>query len=271
MERKRLAVLFVGLAVLAVAAVGVTAGLGTDDPAAASTQPAQLSERTIAVDATGEAAAAPDAAVVRLSVTAEGDNQSAVRDDLAADTSALRTALDDLGVDYETARYSVERTPRYEERNLPPYRGIHAFTVRLDDPDRAGTVADAAVDAGASVRSIELTLSDTARQSLRDDAIESALADARSQAGTIANTTDLAVVGVLTVDATQQDFSPVRYDAAASFAQEAGGSATEIEAGDVTVTYDVRVTYAAAGVGGASGSAGGSSSGTGSASGGSGS
>lgn len=262
MERKRLAVLLAGLTVLAVAAVGVTAGLGADDPAPASTQPAQPSERTIAVDATGEAAAAPDAAIVRVAVTAEGDNQSAVRDDLAADASALRTALDDLGVDYETTDYRLDRTPRSEERNMPEYRGVTTYTVRLNDPDRAGTVADAAVDAGASVRSIDLTLAEETRQQLRDDAIEDALDDARGQAATIANATDLAVVGVLTVDATQEEFSPVSYDAAATV-EQAGGSATQITPGDVTVTYDVRVTYGAAATGGASGSSSGSSSGSG--------
>ena len=67
---------------LAVAAGGVAvAGLGTAGAADPADQP---SDRTITVSADGEASAAPDRAVVRLAVTAEGETPADVRDGLAS-------------------------------------------------------------------------------------------------------------------------------------------------------------------------------------------
>lgn len=248
MERNRLTVLIAGIALLAVAGVGVAAGIGTDSPASpahdAPRNDAQPFDRSITVDAIGTAETAPDMAVIDVAVTVEGDNQSEIRDTLAEDAADLRATLDNLSVEYETTRYSIEQPPRFEERDRPPYRGVHAFEVRLDDVDRAGAVADAAVDAGAEIGGIELTLSEATRQQLRDDAIGNAMADARHQAETVAASTDLNVSGVLTVDAAQQRYEPVDYEYAAA-AQEDAGSSTQVDTGDVTVSYDVTVTYSA--------------------------
>jgi len=233
-------------AVLVLATAGaVAAGLGT----AGAQSTAQPADRSISVAATGSADASPDQAVVRVAATAEGNSSAAVRDALAADAEALRTALDELGVDYETAEYAVrevddrDRRPPREERPSTPaeYRGVHAYEVTLDDPGEAGSVIDAATDAGAEVTDVELTLSEEERTELREDAIRAAMSDARSQADTIAAAGDLRVTNVATVDASQGRYVPVRYEAA-----DAGGGAapeTVISEGDVSVTYRVEVTY----------------------------
>ena len=100
---------------------------------------------------------------------------------------------------------------------------------------------DAAVNASAEVRVVRFTLSEERRTELREQAIENAMTDARSQADTVAENGDLQVTGVNSVDASQQRYRPVEYDAAAPRAAEAGG--TSVETGDVSVSYQVRVTY----------------------------
>jgi uncharacterized protein YggE len=230
---------------LAVAAVGIAvAGLGTAGAADPADQPA---DRTITVSADGEASAAPDRAVVRLAVTAEGETPGEVRDGLASGSESLRTALDDLGVTYETTGYDIDQPRRPPEGGAagPAYEGAHRFEVSLDDPGAVGNVIDAAADANAAVEGVELTLSAEQRRQLRDSAIENAMTDARDQAETVAAAGGLAVTSVQTVDASERDYRPVRYEMPAAADAGGAGAATTIDGGDVSVTYSVQVTYQA--------------------------
>ncbi|NHN42286.1 SIMPL domain-containing protein [Halorubellus sp. JP-L1] len=243
MQRKALAAVAVAT-LLVVASVGVVA-IGTGNDASQEAQNAQQDSETISVSATGSAGASPDEGVVRVSVRAEANDSESVRSSLADDAAALRSALDELGVSYETTRYSIESVhPRERERqpDAPEYRGVHAFEVTVDDPDRVGAVIDAAANASAEIDGVQLTLSDERREELRNAAIEDAMGDASTQATTIAASANLTVTGVASVDATQGNYQPVAYQTEAA----AGGDAaqdTVIDSGEVTVTYDVRVTY----------------------------
>jgi uncharacterized protein YggE len=239
MQRDRLSVLVVVTALLAMGLVG--AALVTTSGAQDAGDSA---DRSITVDATGGAASTPDQAVVRVAATAEGDDPAAVRTTLAERAEALRANLSAANVsgdDYQTTEYRISEPRRPpEEREGPAYEGVHAFEVTLEDPDRAGAVIDAAADANARIDTVEFTLSEDRREALRADAIDDAMADARTQAGTIADSGGLQVTDVATVDASQQNYSPVRYEAAAA-SGDAGG--TSIDTGEVTVEYQVRVTY----------------------------
>ncbi len=242
MDRDRLPILIVVAALLAAMLAGAALVAPTD-----AQDPDATADRHVSVDATGTADAAPDRAVVRVAATVTGDDPAAVRDDLAANADALRGELEAAGLDadqYETEGYRIDE--RNDERADTPevagYRGVHGFVVTLDDPQAAGAVIDAAANASAEVRTVRFTLSEERRTELRQDAIETAMEDARSQADAIAANGDLAVTSVHSVDATQQDYRPVEYQAAAPRAADASGS-TSVETGDVTVSYRVRVTY----------------------------
>jgi len=238
------ALLAAGVAALVVAATAGAVAFATDD---AQPSGASSTDRTISVSATGTVDADPDQAVVRVAVRATGNDSEAVRSTLAADADSLRGALDDLAVEYETARFEVE--PNHEQRErrgddaeaAPAYRGVHAFEVTVDDTSAVGDVVAAATDAGAEVDSVRLTLSAERRSELRSNAIENAMADARSQAATIADAGNLTVTVVASVDASRQRYEPVVRETAA--AGDAAEESTVIDAGDVTVTYGVEVTY----------------------------
>lgn len=241
MRRKNLTI--AGLALLLVLATGavVLAGLGTAG-AQSTDAPA---DRTISVSATGQAEATPDQAVLRVAVTAEGEDPAAVSDELSAGGADLRSALDELGVEYETTGYRIDEQRDRRERSdeeRPPYRGVHAFEVTVDDPDDVGAVIDAAANASAVVGNVEFTLSDDARTDLRNTAIENAMNDARSQADAVAAAGNLEVTGVAAVDASQRRYSPVDYDMGEG-GDGASGVPTTIESGDVSVSYSVSVTY----------------------------
>lgn len=238
MSRKTFAVVGV-VALLVVASVGVIGLGGAQSPRTTES----AADRTITVSATGSAEAAPDQALVDVAVTAAGNDSASVRSALASQATDLRSALDELGVEYETVGYAIREVDerRAEGADAPAYRGVHAFQVTVDDPDAVGSVIDAAADVGATVDGVRLTLSETRRNELREDAIDRAMADARVQAETIANAANLTVTTALTVDASESQYRPVAYETAA--AGGADGGATDIDAGDVSVTYTVRVTY----------------------------
>jgi uncharacterized protein YggE len=231
------------VAALVLVAAVATAGLafgGTVD----ATTPNSPSDRTIAVSAQGSAATTPDQAAVRVAVTADGDDPSTVRDELADGSERLRTALAEANVPEDaitTTDFDIrERRDRERsEDEQPAYRGRHAFEVSLDETDRAGTVVDASAGAGATVERVAFTLSEETRDDLRDSALEDAMGDASRQAETLADASDLTVTGASSIDAAHGGYAPVRYDAAT--AESAGG--TTIDTGDVTVTATVRVTY----------------------------
>lgn len=240
MQRDKLVVLVVVAALFAVALVGVA--LVAPSGAVDGDSPA---DRTVSVGATGTADAQPDQAVIRVAATAEGDDPAAVRDALATESEALRENLATADVaedDYETTEYRIrgQRRPP-EERDGPAYEGVHAIEVTLSNTSRAGAVVDAAADAGAEVGHLEFTLSEDRRTELRETAIDAAMADARTQADALADSGGLRVTDVATVDATQPEYRPVRYDAAETAASD--GASTEIDTGEVSVSYEVRVTY----------------------------
>ena len=242
MKRDKLPILVVVVALLAAVLTGAALVAPSD-----AQDPDTNANRTISVDATGEADAAPDQAVVRVAATAEGDDPQAVRDDLAANSDALREELSNASVEpdqYETDEYRIRerrRPPREEDGDAPDYRGVHGFVVTLEDPQRAGEVIDAAANSSAEIEVVRFTLSEDRRTELRERAIEDAMDDARSQAEAVVENGDLEVTSVASVDASQQRYRPVEYEAAAPQAADASG--TEVETGDVSVSYQVRVTY----------------------------
>ncbi|WP_136716130.1 SIMPL domain-containing protein [Halorientalis salina] len=250
MRKRALPVLALVVALVAAGTAGAVMTTDRTDsqkatPNADTTSAADAGDRTVSVSSEGSASATPDEAVVTVAVVAEGEDTERIRDELADGSADLRSALDDANVaedQISTADYRItepHRRPQAEEG--PAYRGIHAFEVRLDDTDATGGVVDAAADSGAEVTGVRFTLSEDSRTELRDDALENAMGDARSQADTLAAAGDLEVTGVASIDATDRNYSPVRYQTEA--ADTAAGGSTSIETGDATVSVDVRVVY----------------------------
>jgi uncharacterized protein YggE len=246
--RKTIALALAAAVVLTVGAAGTVLAMG-----GTGTQPAEAatdggSSQTITVSGEGSASAQPDQAVLRFAVTAEGSDPAAIRSELSGGASDLRSALSETGVaedDIETAGYSIEEPrrrapPGERDGSGPELRGVHAFEVTLDDTDRAGAVVDAATGAGAEVESVRFTLAADTREDLRDQALEHAMGDARGQADTLASAGSLSVTGVASIDATATSYRPVAYDTERA---QAGGGATTIETGDVSVSTSVRVVY----------------------------
>lgn len=244
---QRNTVLTAVLAASLLVAAGVAGAIALGSSPAAAGGPSDTG-KSITVSASGQIEATPDQAVVRVAITATGDNSTAVREELAADTETLRSALTDYGIPSEhirTAHYDIrqerERTRDGVERGQ--YRGVHAFEITLEDTEAAGEVIDLAVDNGAdTIHGVSFTLSDEKREQLHNDALEKAMANAETRADTLASAGELSVTGVHTIVSADTNYHAYRTETAYVAADSAGAS-TSVESGPVTVTADVRVTY----------------------------
>lgn len=230
------------------AAVGATAVAGCLGTQASN---GDGNAKTISVTGSAETQAAPDRAVVRVSVEVTGNSATAVRDDLATQSEQLTQALRSSGLTDDqitTGRFSIrerrerrERPPEDEQPRQSTYYGTHSFTLDIDSVDEVGSVVDTALDGGAdSVDRIEYTLSESTRADLRQQALEGTVSDARSEAEVLATQVDSRIVDVQGVSTTDGSVSPYFGDAAVA-TEEA--DSTELQPGDVTVSATAEVTY----------------------------
>jgi hypothetical protein len=247
------------LLTLGLAALLVMAGCSAGPSSSASTPDATAtaeSDSTIQVAGAGSADAEPDQAVVRVSVVATGADAATARQRLAENTSRMRTALADVGVDDD--RITTRRYDIYQDRRRPPedgaeprveYRAAHAFEITVTDPDRVGSVVDTAVGNGASeVDDVTFTLSTERRRELERRARSAAMADARSKARALAADANLTVTGVDVIRTTAGG-APRPADGGAYMTETpvaTGAPPSDIESGPVTVRTSVRVVYEAA-------------------------
>lgn len=149
--------------------------------------------QSITVSASGSAETTPDQVAVRVAVEATGEDAPAVRQQLADDAAAMRSALAEIGISddqIQTRRYDLEqdrRRPRHDgEKPETQYRGIHSFTITVEDPARTGEVIDTTVANGANnIRNIRFTLSQGKQRELRQEALQDATSNARGQADTL--------------------------------------------------------------------------------------
>jgi len=253
----RRALLTVGIVALLVLSgcAGQPASQTTDAPAGASADATNRSG-TIAVSGSGSADAEPNRAVVRVAVTTTAPDAVSARERLAENTSRLRSALADLGLDDDqvtTTRYDLDRDyrrPRPPERDGGEpevrYRGYHGFEITLEQIDRVGTVIDTAVENGVNdVQDIQFTLSTNRRRDLQQSARGAAMADARATAEQLADSANLTITGVKSIE-TGRDSSPRPVEEAAmatATPTASDGADTDVDAGPVTVVTRVQVVY----------------------------
>ncbi len=202
-------------------------------------------ERWISVSASGEAAVAPDLALVRFAVTDSGKELGPARDAVNARASAVLASVRDLGVaDGDLVAPDVQIHPEYDYRHgqkLIGYRVVRQMSARVRDVDRLGALLDKIVAAGANeVHGAEMTASDPS--AAHHAALASAVASARSSAEVIAEAAGVALGEVVRIEEGEGAGAgppPMRM---MEMAGSAGGP-TEVAPGDLTVVRHIRAWF----------------------------
>jgi uncharacterized protein YggE len=215
----------------------------TSGPAAVE---ADLPARTITVSGTGEAAATPDQAVIRLGVRIDADTAAEALTQNSQQMQALIQVFRDAGAqaaDIQTQAISI--WPRYSESTpqgsqtpeLAGYTASNIVEVRVRDLSQLGSLLDEAVQAGGNtIESISFKIGDQA--GLLEDARQAAMSNALQKAEQLASLAGAELGVVLTI-------------------QETGGTppvplarggvdesiAVPVEPGTQTVSVSVQVTW----------------------------
>jgi uncharacterized protein YggE len=207
--------------------------------------------RTIIVTGQGEVTAAPDLAIVAVSVETSAAKAASAVGENATRSATVAAALKALiGKDDKltTTRYSLD--PRYEpakpgqptEPRITGYVAHNEVQVETHKIDGAGALIDAAIAAGANrVSSLQFTLSNRNEQ-LRA-ALEKAGAEARAQAESVAKALGVKLKGVISAATSTAPMVPPRFFEGRGMAAMAASPPTPIEPGTVSVSASLQVTY----------------------------
>jgi uncharacterized protein YggE len=198
----------------------------------------------ITVTGTGTARAVPDVADWSFGVQAEAETASAALEEASAATRRIIDALRDEGIaqeDLRTEQISLWPRTTNDGRAVSGYTASSSVHATVRDLDKAGTVVDAAVQAGGNqVYGPSLRVSDSRAQYRA--AAEAAIDDARARAEALAAKAGLTLGAPVAIVESGGGVPGPLYDRAMG-AEEAS---IPIEPGVNEITATITVTFAIA-------------------------
>ncbi len=241
---KRTITIIAGITLAAVAAIALAVVAAIPARAQQTPSPTATPSRMVTVVGQGEVKARPDTAIVQIGVSTEGKTAREALTQNNQETAAVQSKLTDLGIaarDIQTSGFSIYPVYGTDGRQLTGYHVTNMVTVKIRSIDRAGTVLDQVVQAGAnSVAGISFTV-DSPR-ALEDQAREAAMRDAKARADVLARAGGASVGDVLVITENVGSPVPVAMPVARAAAQDSG--AVPVQPGEQTITISVQVTYA---------------------------
>ncbi len=200
---------------------------------------------SISVVGTGRARTAPDLVTLDLGVEAHDATVDAAVAGSNQSMTAVQAALLDAGVaeaDLRTSNLSIRTEYDRQGRSVSGYVVNHGLTVRLRDLAGAGAVIATAVAAGGDrcrVNNLQMSVGDDA--ALVEQAMRSAVEDARRRAETLASSVGRSLGRALRLsEGVAQEPAPV---GARMMAAESAGN-VPLQAGSHEVSVSVTVEWA---------------------------
>lgn len=215
-------------------------------PAAAPPQP------VITVTGSGEVAAAPDEAVVRVGVTRQASTAQEAQAAVNTVANQALEAVEKLGVPKSKIQTSqLQLHPLYapvrpgmipEEPRIVGYRATNTVSVTLDRLERVGPVIDAVLKAGGNqLEGVVFRLKDDGPQ--RREALKKAVNEAGAKAQTIAEALDVRLAGVLDVQESGAVSLPTPVFREFALGARAAPDSTPVSPGEVTVSATVTIRF----------------------------
>ncbi|MDD1673172.1 MAG: SIMPL domain-containing protein [Methanomicrobiales archaeon] len=205
-------------------------------------------EKLIHTSATGEVLTQPDQVEISVSVQTENQDAKVTQQRNADIMTKTIAALENAGIPpdkIKTTGYNMyqvsEDSTQILGQKIKLYRVTNTLLVTLTDISRAGEILDLAVAGGVNqVNYITFSLSKAQLRALRSQALNDSMAQAWSDADTVASAACLVVAGVkeITISGGYYPIPMTDYYSAGS-----EKSVTPVIAGDVKVTATVSVTY----------------------------
>jgi uncharacterized protein len=198
------------------------------------------SKQTITVTGSGTVTAVPDRASFTFTVETRAETAKAALAKNAAAAGQVIAAVKNAGVpaaDIATSQVSLFPQTNETGTEVTGYAASNSISVETSIA-KAGTLVDAAVEAGANgVSGPSLSRSD--QDALYRDALKDAVAAAQAKAEALASAAHLSLGGATTIVEGSPSSPPVVYAQKA----DAAGTAVPIEPGTQTIEATVTVTY----------------------------
>ncbi|KQZ14168.1 MULTISPECIES: SIMPL domain-containing protein [unclassified Mesorhizobium] len=203
----------------------------------------------IIVSGEGEASAAPDLAVLSLSVMREAKTARAALDAGNDAMAAVIAAMKSAGIeDRDLQTGGLQINPRYNYTNKPDgnqeaelvaYQVTNTLTVRIRNIDKTGELLDKAVSLGVN-QGGGISFSNEDPSKTLTEARKKAVADAMAKARTLAEAAGVSVGRVLEI--VDQNMAPMPMPMSAkSF--DSARAAVPVEAGENSYKVQVNVTF----------------------------
>jgi uncharacterized protein len=202
-------------------------------------------DRTVTVNGTATIKAMPDEAIVSLGVQTQANTAQGALSENAAKMTALIASLSDKGVaknDIATSYVSIYPTYGNSGTDITGYQAVNQVDVTLRDISKVGAVIDDAVKAGANLSNgITFKLSDE-NQGV-NQALEAAVANARSKAETLAAAGDAQLGGVVSIQESSAGYPPPIYYGRDMAAGAVADASTPIQPPTVETQVSVTVMW----------------------------
>jgi len=213
-----------------------------------------LSSRTVTVTGTGEAASAPDQAIVRFAIETRAEDAETARTQNAEASRNAMKAVRSFDVADEDMQLEALMLQPHREYNRQTgqteelgYVAVRRVRVELSDIDNLPELIARVVNEGANrLEGVNYDLKD--RSAVESEALRNAAEKARSKAELLASTLGVSLGPVQQID--EQEFSSVqprpniRLEAMSMQARDQGGGEPDaFAAGRITVEARVQVTF----------------------------
>ncbi len=208
----------------------------------------QADPPTITVEASASVQRTPDRAVLQFAVEQDGATAQVASQAAADAMDRMLRALRSRGIPAASIRtLSYQLDPVYGRRTRPDsapvivgYRALNLVQVAVDSIATVGGVIDTAIGAGANrVSGLAWEIRD--REGARIAALQLAVAKAKREAEAVAQAAGQVLGPPLMISMTSAE--PPRPIFQGRVLMEAMAEPTPIEAGELTITADVRIVY----------------------------
>ena len=219
--------------------------LAACSPAAAPTSPENV--RSMSVTGTGRVTIVPDMATINVGVRSEAEAVAEALEGNTAQANAISQTLQDMGIeekDIQTSNFNIYPNERYNpmtgEVEGRYFVVENTVNVRVRDLSKLGEILNAVVEAGAnSINGITFSVED--RSAAVAEARDLAIADAKAKAEAIAESADVELGEILTINVYESG-SPTGY-----FEAKGGMVTAEMEvpiaAGTLAITMECNLSY----------------------------
>ncbi|HRP79357.1 MAG TPA: SIMPL domain-containing protein [Aquamicrobium sp.] len=220
-------------------------------PHAAHAQEARQPVPRIVVVGEGEAAVAPDLAIVTLSVLRESDTARAALDEANKAAAEVIAAMKEAGIearDLQTGGLQIN--PRYvypqnggeEQPRIVAYQVTNTLTVRVRDIAKVGEIVDRSVTLGVNQGgSIAFTNDDPS--AARAEARRLAVNDAIARARTLAEAAGVGLGPIIEMSEQSHAQPPMPMVASRAYRMEAQSDAVPVEAGENVYRVQINATF----------------------------